>query len=48
MVPVAAGKAMAATLKVAISEELTALEGKSSAELRETRARRFLSIGNGG
>ena len=40
--------AMAATLKVAISEELTALEGKSSAELRETRARRFLSIGNGG
>ena len=31
-----------------LREELTALEGKSSAELRETRARRFLSIGNGG
>ena len=40
--------AMAATLKAAVGEELTALEGRSAAELREARARRFLSIGNGG
>jgi acetyl-CoA carboxylase carboxyl transferase subunit alpha len=40
--------AMAATLKAAIGEELAALEGRSAAELREARARRFLSIGEGG
>jgi acetyl-CoA carboxylase carboxyl transferase subunit alpha len=39
--------AMAATLKRAIGEELAGLEGKSAAELREARAQRFLSIGNG-
>ena len=40
--------AMAATLKAAIVEELAALDGRSPAELRAARAKRFLRIGEGG
>jgi acetyl-CoA carboxylase carboxyl transferase subunit alpha len=40
--------AMAATLRAAIVEELAALEGRPSGELREIRAERFLRIGDGG
>jgi acetyl-CoA carboxylase carboxyl transferase subunit alpha len=39
--------AMALALKTAISEELTALEGRTPAELRASRAQRFLRIGDG-
>ena len=38
----------AATLSTAIVEELAALDGKSSADLRAARAQRFLRIGEGG
>ena len=40
--------AMAATLKAALVEELSALDGRNSEELRAARAQRFLRIGNGG
>ena len=39
--------AIAATLSAAIGEELDALAGKSADDLRATRARRFLRIGEG-
>jgi len=40
--------AMAATLKAALVEELSALDGRNPEELRAARAHRFLRIGNGG